>query len=125
VVPGDCELDLEALARATGDKKIDTVPLKEVEPLTGYLRGRVAALACKTPVPVYLDETARLFDLISISAGPWGGRKSISCLGDWPGPADSRGGRGGLGQLPKVFGRLVEGAGATPPGRWRGMLLRA
>lgn len=35
VVPGDCELDLKALARATGDKKIDTVPLKEVEPLTG------------------------------------------------------------------------------------------
>ena len=39
VVPGNCELDLKALARATGDKKIDTVPLKEVEPLTGYIRG--------------------------------------------------------------------------------------
>src|SRR4051794_6725006 len=41
VVPGNCELDLKALARATGDKKIDTVPLKEVEPLTGYIRGGV------------------------------------------------------------------------------------
>ena len=69
VVPGNCELDLKALAKATGDKKIDTVPLKEVEPLTGYIRGGVTALACKKPHPVYLDETAQLFDVISISAG--------------------------------------------------------
>jgi Cys-tRNA(Pro)/Cys-tRNA(Cys) deacylase len=69
VVPGNCELDLKALARTTGDKKIETVPLKEVEPLTGYIRGGVTALACKKPYPVYLDETARLFDVISISAG--------------------------------------------------------
>src|SRR3954451_24224183 len=47
VVPGNCELDLKALAPATGDKKLDTVPLKEVEPLTGYIRGGVTALACK------------------------------------------------------------------------------
>jgi Cys-tRNA(Pro)/Cys-tRNA(Cys) deacylase len=53
----------------TGDKKIDTVPLKEVEPLTGYIRGGVTALACKKSYPVYLDETAQLFDMISISAG--------------------------------------------------------
>jgi Cys-tRNA(Pro)/Cys-tRNA(Cys) deacylase len=69
VVPGNCELDLKALARATGDKKIDTVPLKEVEPLTGYIRGGVTALACKKSYSVYLDETAQLFDVISISAG--------------------------------------------------------
>src|SRR5690349_10333834 len=69
VVPGNCELDLKALAKATGDKKIDTVPLKEIEPLTGYIRGRVTALSCKKPYPVYLDETAQLFDVISISAG--------------------------------------------------------
>jgi Cys-tRNA(Pro)/Cys-tRNA(Cys) deacylase len=69
VIPGNCELDFKALAKATGDKKIDTVPLKEVEPLTGYIRGGVTALACKKPYPVYLDETAQLFDVISISAG--------------------------------------------------------
>jgi Cys-tRNA(Pro)/Cys-tRNA(Cys) deacylase len=69
VVPGNCVLDLKALARATGDKKIDTVPLNEVEPLTGYIRGGVTALACKKPYPVFLDETAPLFDVISISAG--------------------------------------------------------
>ena len=69
VVPGDCELDLKALAKATGDKKADTVALKEVEPLTGYVRGGVTALACKKAYPVYLDETAQLFDVISVSAG--------------------------------------------------------
>jgi Cys-tRNA(Pro)/Cys-tRNA(Cys) deacylase len=69
VVPGNCELDLKALARATGDKKIDTVPLKEVEPLTGYVRGGVTALACKKSYSVFVDETAGLFDVISISAG--------------------------------------------------------
>lgn len=69
VVPGNFELDLKALAKATGDKKIETVPLKEVEPLTGYIRGGVTALACKKPYPVFLDETAQLFDVISISAG--------------------------------------------------------
>jgi Cys-tRNA(Pro)/Cys-tRNA(Cys) deacylase len=69
VVPGNCVLDLKALAKATGDKKIDTVPLVEVEPLTGYIRGAVTAVACKKDYPVYLDETAQLFDVISISAG--------------------------------------------------------
>jgi Cys-tRNA(Pro)/Cys-tRNA(Cys) deacylase len=69
VVPGNGELDLKALAKATGDKKIDTVPLKEVEPLTGYIRGGVTPLTCKKAYPVYLDETAHLFDVISISAG--------------------------------------------------------
>ncbi len=72
VVPGDCELDPKALARATGDKKADTVPLKEVEPLTGYIRGGVTALAGKKAYPVYLDETATLFEVISVSAGTRG-----------------------------------------------------
>ncbi len=69
VGPGDCELELKALVKATGDKKIGTVPLKEVEPLTGEIRGGVTALACRKNFPVYLDETAQMFDVISISAG--------------------------------------------------------
>lgn len=69
VVPGDQQLDLKALAHLTGDKKIDTVPLKEVRPLTGYIRGGVTALAAKKNYPVFADETIELFDLISISAG--------------------------------------------------------
>lgn len=72
VVPGDAQLDLKALARASGDKKIDTVPLKEVQPLTGYVRGGVTALAGKKDYPVFLDETAHLWDVISISAGSRG-----------------------------------------------------
>lgn len=69
VVPGDEQLDLKALAHLTGDRKVDTVPLKEVQPLTGYIRGGVTALACKKPYPVFVDETVELFDEISVSAG--------------------------------------------------------
>jgi Cys-tRNA(Pro)/Cys-tRNA(Cys) deacylase len=69
VVPGDAELDLKALARAAGDRKMDTVPLKEVQPLTGYVRGGVTALAAKKDYPVFIDEYAQLYGRISISAG--------------------------------------------------------
>lgn len=69
VVPAGAHLDLKALARLSGDRKIDTVPLKEVQPLTGYIRGGVTALACKKDYPVYADETIELFDQIAVSAG--------------------------------------------------------
>jgi Cys-tRNA(Pro)/Cys-tRNA(Cys) deacylase len=68
-VPGHCEHDRKALAEATGDNKIDTVPLNEVEPLTGYIRRGVTVLACKQDYPACFDETVQLFDLISISGG--------------------------------------------------------
>ena len=69
VIPGDAALDLKALAKATGDRKVDTVPLKEVQPLTGYIRGGVTALAGKRDYPVVIDEYAQLYDRISVSAG--------------------------------------------------------
>ncbi|HJT90136.1 MAG TPA: Cys-tRNA(Pro) deacylase [Bryobacteraceae bacterium] len=69
VVPGNTELDEKALARLTGDRKLELVPLKEVQPLTGYIRGGVTALAGKRDYPVFVDETAELFDVISVSAG--------------------------------------------------------
>lgn len=69
VVPGDAQLDLKALAKVTGDRKVDTVTLKEVQPLTGYLRGGVTALACKKAYPVFADETIELYDEVSVSAG--------------------------------------------------------
>jgi Cys-tRNA(Pro)/Cys-tRNA(Cys) deacylase len=69
VIPGDQQLDLKALARLTGDRKVETVPLKDVQPLTGYIRGGVTAFAGKKDYPVYIDETAELFDVISVSAG--------------------------------------------------------
>ncbi len=69
VVPGDAELDLKALARLSGDRKADTVPLKEVQPLTGYVRGGVTAFGTRKDYPVFVDETLELFDVISVSAG--------------------------------------------------------
>lgn len=69
VVPGNAELDLKALAKLSGDRKTDLVPLAQVQALTGYIRGGVTALAAKKAYPVYLDETAILWDLISVSAG--------------------------------------------------------
>ncbi|HKR66770.1 MAG TPA: Cys-tRNA(Pro) deacylase [Thermoanaerobaculia bacterium] len=78
VVPGDQQLDLKALAQLTGDKKIDTVALKEVQPLTGYIRGGVTALAAKKDYPVFADETIELFDVISISAGMRGAQILIA-----------------------------------------------
>jgi Cys-tRNA(Pro)/Cys-tRNA(Cys) deacylase len=69
VVPGNAELDPRALARLTGDRRIDLVPLKEVQPLTGYVRGGVTALGLKRAFPVFADEAIQHFDVISISAG--------------------------------------------------------
>jgi Cys-tRNA(Pro)/Cys-tRNA(Cys) deacylase len=69
VIPGNRELDAKALARSTGDRKVDLVPLKEVQQLTGYIRGGVTALGAKRDYPVYADETIELFDVVSISAG--------------------------------------------------------
>jgi Cys-tRNA(Pro)/Cys-tRNA(Cys) deacylase len=72
VVPGGDELDLKALARLTGDRKVDPVAVKELPALTGYVRGGVTALACKKPYPVYVDETIELHDVVSVSAGQRG-----------------------------------------------------
>jgi Cys-tRNA(Pro)/Cys-tRNA(Cys) deacylase len=69
VIPGNNEVDGKALARLTGDRKVELVPLKEVRPLTGYIRGGVTALGAKHDYPVYADETIELFDVISVSAG--------------------------------------------------------
>jgi len=72
VIPGDTQLDLKALAALTGDRKIETVPLKAVQPLTGYIRGGVTALGTKKPYPVYVDESILTFDTIAVSAGKRG-----------------------------------------------------
>ena len=72
VVPGDSELDGKALARATGDRRTEMVPLKDVQLLTGYIRGGVTAMGAKKNYPVYIDETIELFDVVSVSAGTRG-----------------------------------------------------
>jgi Cys-tRNA(Pro)/Cys-tRNA(Cys) deacylase len=69
IIPGNMELDGKALARVTGDRRVELVPLREVQQLTGYIRGGVTALGGKRDYPVYADETIELFEVISISAG--------------------------------------------------------
>jgi Cys-tRNA(Pro)/Cys-tRNA(Cys) deacylase len=69
VVPGNCELDLKALAGAAGDRKIELVAVKELQSLTGYIRGGVTVLGAKKAFPVFADETIEMWDRISVSAG--------------------------------------------------------
>ncbi len=69
VVPANTELDLKALALATGDRKAELVPVKELQGLTGYIRGGVTVLGARKPFPVFADETIQLWDSISVSAG--------------------------------------------------------
>ncbi len=68
-VPAEAELSFKRLAAATGNKHVELVPLREVQPLTGYVRGGCSPLCLKKPYPVYIDETALLFDRIYVSAG--------------------------------------------------------
>jgi Cys-tRNA(Pro)/Cys-tRNA(Cys) deacylase len=68
-IPGDAELDLKALAAASGNKKAELVPLKDVLPLTGYVRGGVSPLGARKPYPLYLDASAETWPVISVSAG--------------------------------------------------------
>ena len=72
VVPGNAELDLKKLAAVAGVRKIELAALKDVEPLTGYIRGGVTVLAAKKAFPAFADETLELFDRISVSAGQRG-----------------------------------------------------
>jgi Cys-tRNA(Pro)/Cys-tRNA(Cys) deacylase len=69
IVSANSELDLKALARLSGNRQVEVVPLKEVQPLTGYVRGGVTALACKKEYPVFADETLEICDRIAVSAG--------------------------------------------------------
>lgn len=72
VIPGNAQLDLKALAALSGNKKVDTVPLKDVQPLTGYIRGGVTALACKKDYPVYVDSAIESLARVAVSAGMQG-----------------------------------------------------
>jgi Cys-tRNA(Pro)/Cys-tRNA(Cys) deacylase len=72
VIPGDMELDLKKLAHAAGAKSAELASLKEVEPLTGYIRGGVTVMAARKPFAAFADETIELHDVISVSAGQRG-----------------------------------------------------
>jgi Cys-tRNA(Pro)/Cys-tRNA(Cys) deacylase len=68
-IPGGTELDLKEMAEASGNKKVEMVSVKEVLPLTGYIRGGVSPIGTRKPYPTYLDESALKYPFISISAG--------------------------------------------------------
>jgi len=68
-IPGATELDLKALAAVSGNKKVEMVSLKEVRPLTGYVRGGVSPLGPKKRYPVFLDKSAANWQVIAVSAG--------------------------------------------------------
>ncbi len=69
VIAGDAQLDLKAMAKLSGNKAVEMVPLKDVQKHTGYIRGGVTALACKKDYPVIVDEDMLYFDVVSVSAG--------------------------------------------------------
>ena len=69
IVPAASALDFKALARLSGDRSVEMVPLREVQPLTGYIRGGVTVLGARKDFPAYADETIELYDRISVSAG--------------------------------------------------------
>ncbi|WP_273523659.1 Cys-tRNA(Pro) deacylase [Mailhella massiliensis] len=72
VVPGNAEISLKKLAAVFHDKNVEMVPLKEVLPLTGYIRGGCSPVGTKKPYPVCIDESARNFEKIYVSAGQRG-----------------------------------------------------
>lgn len=69
VIPGNEEVDLKKTAKVTGNKSCDLIPMKELLPLTGYVRGGCSPVGMKKPFPTFIHETCRLFDYIYISAG--------------------------------------------------------
>jgi len=69
VIPAGTELDFKAAARLSGDRSVEMVPLREVQPLTGYVRGGVTVPGARKEYPAYADETIEIFDVISVSAG--------------------------------------------------------
>lgn len=72
VVPGDKEVDLKAVAKLSGNKSADLIPMKELLPTTGYIRGGCTPIGMKRQFPTFIDESCQQFDYIYISAGQRG-----------------------------------------------------
>jgi len=69
VVPGDAEVDLKKAARVSGNKKVDLIPMKQLLPTTGYIRGGCSPVGMKKPFPTYFHTTCNDYDYIYVSAG--------------------------------------------------------
>lgn len=78
VVPVASEINLKKAASAAGVKKIEMIHVKELLPLTGYVRGGCSPIGMKKPFPTFIDETAMLYDRIYISAGKRGAQIIIN-----------------------------------------------
>lgn len=68
-IQGDHELHLKRLAALSGNKKVEVVSLKEVQPLTGYIRGGVSPIGMKKNYPVFIDSAIEKLEKIAVSAG--------------------------------------------------------
>ena len=101
-VPGPCEVDLRKAARASGHKSVEMLPLKELLGATGYIRGGCSPIGTKKKLPVYVDETAQLFDEISVSAGLRGLQVILSPAGLLRAAAEQPG-----GDAPASFADIV------------------
>lgn len=69
VIPGEHEVDLKLAAKVSGNKKCDLIPMKELLPLTGYIRGGCSPIGMKKHFPTYIHETCMSFPYIYVSAG--------------------------------------------------------
>ena len=78
VVPGDMEVDLKALAKASGNKKVEMIAMKDLLSVTGYIRGGCSPIGMKKRFPTYFHSTAMNFDHIYVSAGIRGLQIEIS-----------------------------------------------
>ena len=72
VIPGEHEVDLKLAAKASGNKKCDLIPMKELLPLTGYIRGGCTPIGMKKPFPTYIHESCLNYPYIYITAGQRG-----------------------------------------------------
>jgi Cys-tRNA(Pro)/Cys-tRNA(Cys) deacylase len=68
-IPGNFDLDLKKAAKASGNKKVELIKVKEIQPITGYIRGGCSPIGMKKDYPTYIDETAQLWEDIYVSAG--------------------------------------------------------
>ena len=76
-IPVDEELYLKKVAKAAGDKKVEMIHMKDLLPLTGYIRGGCSPVGMKKRFPTYIEETAILYDRITVSAGQRGVQISV------------------------------------------------
>ena len=107
VIPGSEELDFKKLASVAGFRRAEMVSLKDVQPLTGYVRGGVTIFGAKKSYPVFVDETAILFDSISVSAGTRG-TQLVLAPDDYLRAAQSLEGGVQTADLVKASGRMQE-----------------